>query len=125
MSLLCVVDDNEDICRLLKLALKHLGHEIKTFTRGWQLLQYLDEPLNPLPKLIILDYMMPELTGLETLSRLRFRPRMSLVPVAIFTAIDDATTMNQCLAAGAVAYWVKSRISLADLEIAIAALTRD
>ena len=122
MPLLCVVDDNEDICRLLAMALKRLGHEIRAFSSGRQLLEYLDEPRNPLPDLMILDYTLSGLTGLEILAGLRYRPRMALIPVVMFSAVEDSKVEAECLAAGACLYWVKSKISMAMIEATITAL---
>ena len=63
--------------------------------------------LNSSPDLILLDVMMPEMDGYETLCRLKSEPRTRAVPVIFLTALGDLESENKGLALGAVDYITK------------------
>lgn len=56
---------------------------------------------NPAPDVIILDYDLPEMNGLEVLGHLRIRKSWSEVPVIMLSGIKNAEKRWQCLEAGA------------------------
>ena len=62
------VDDEPMLCRALKLTLRRLGREVLTFTDPREALAHL--ATSERPAVVICDYRMPELTGLEVLERL-------------------------------------------------------
>ena len=78
------VDDHVDILLLAKLALERLGvFSVRTCTSGAEALQTtIDFP----PDLILLDVMMPEMNGPETLRALRARKATRTTPVIFVTA---------------------------------------
>jgi hypothetical protein len=57
--------------------------------------------------LILLDLMMPGLSGLETLERLKASPRLRTIPVIMLSAADDVDTMVDCILQGAEDYIFK------------------
>ena len=57
--------------------------------------------------LVLLDLMMPGLSGLETLEILQANPRLRTIPVIMLTAADDMNTMVQCVLSGAEDYIFK------------------
>ena len=77
---LLVIDDESQMCYLLKLIFGGAGAEVYTVTDGKQGLEALVEQR---PDLILLDIMMPGMDGLETCRQIR---KISNVPVIMLTA---------------------------------------
>lgn len=78
------VDDAEDVLFIAEVALKVIGQfEILQCASGKQAI---DEAAAFRPDLFLLDYMMPEMDGKETLEHLRKLPGLSEVPVVFMTA---------------------------------------
>ncbi|MBI2069399.1 MAG: response regulator [Elusimicrobia bacterium] len=84
-----VVDDEESICELLRVALAREGFEILTAKNGKEALSIV---LSSSPDLILLDLMLPNMSGFEVLRELQ-RPDMNRVPVIVFTGryTDNST----------------------------------
>lgn len=79
-----VAEDDPDILAVVALALGRAGGmEVTSCPDGSAAL---DQVLAVNPDLILLDVMMPELDGLETLARLRADPRTAAIPVVFMTA---------------------------------------
>ena len=79
-----VVDDNPDIITIVKTILEGRGYSVFSATSGPALLELLTTGENP--DLIILDIMMPEMDGLEVLTRLKGKTETSAIPVILLTA---------------------------------------
>ncbi|HXE45662.1 MAG TPA: response regulator transcription factor [Conexibacter sp.] len=75
-----VVEDEDDVRRLVRVLLERAGHSVAEAANGFEALRRLDE--QP-PDLVVLDVAMPELDGWQTLERIR---DLSDVPVLILTA---------------------------------------
>lgn len=86
MALVLLVDDEPDIREVVRLNLELEGHEVAQAVDGLDALRAVASGLRP--DLVILDLMMPELDGWETLSRLKADPDgpMAHVPVLVLTA---------------------------------------
>jgi two-component system KDP operon response regulator KdpE len=96
-----VVDDEAGILRLLKLELSEQGFRVITAANGEEALQLAEEQR---PDIVLLDIIMPELTGPEVLRRLRERWP---VPVIFVTAKDAEADKVRGLEFGADDYIVK------------------
>ncbi len=99
-----VADDNAANRDLLCRRLERHGHQIITAENGIRALaiacaQDLD--------LILLDLMMPRLSGYEALTRLRAMERTAHVPVIVISALDEMESVVRCLDAGAEDYLPK------------------
>jgi DNA-binding response OmpR family regulator len=99
--LLLVVDDEAGILRLMKLELSAQGFRVITATNGEEAIAVAEEQR---PDAILLDVMMPGLSGLEVMRRLRER---SNVPILLVTAKDKDTDKVRGLELGADDYIVK------------------
>lgn len=78
------VEDDEDIQLILQLALGTLGgFEVHLATDAEEALVKLEQIT---PSLLLLDWMLPGMTGLELLSQLRQQPRFEQVPAVLLTA---------------------------------------
>ena len=104
MARLLVVDDNEDACELIARLLRRAGYEATCHTSPSAALAYLAKDT---PDLIVLDVMMPEMTGLDVLKSVRADPRLAAIPVVVYTALSDDRTRAAARSLGANAYVVK------------------
>ncbi len=78
-----VVDDNPDIITIVRTILEGKGYGVMSASSGMELL---NELKTQKPDLIILDIMMPEMDGLEVLTRLKGVTETSTIPVILLTA---------------------------------------
>jgi CheY-like chemotaxis protein len=81
--LILVVDDDVSVRRLLSVQLGLAGHEVHIVDNGPAALLAIGRME---PDLVVLDVMMPELTGWQVLRALRAEPRYERLPVLILTA---------------------------------------
>ena len=96
-----VVDDDAMNRDLLDRRLTGQGYVVHLAEGGAEALDYMaDNPVD----LVLLDLMMPDIDGLETLRRLKKDPILKHVPVLMLSAVDDVDRMAQCVAAGAEDY---------------------
>ncbi len=86
MPLVYVVDDESNIRRLARLALTDNGMQVQTFSDGEEFLQALQYTQ---PDCVLLDWMMPQLDGLQILRMLRQNPKTQSIPVIMLTAKSD------------------------------------
>jgi CheY-like chemotaxis protein len=78
-----VVDDNPDIITIVRTILEGKGFNVLSASSGAECLEALKRQK---PDLIVLDIMMPEMDGLEVLTRLKAMTEFSTVPVVLLTA---------------------------------------
>jgi two-component system phosphate regulon response regulator PhoB len=86
MPLVLVADDDRDIRELLAFRLERAGHEVHGEPDGER---GLAAARRLRPALVILDWMMPRMDGLEVCRRLRDDPATRSIPVVIMTGRDD------------------------------------
>jgi CheY-like chemotaxis protein len=94
-----------DARTLLRLLLTHKGHY--TVVEAINGHQALEEIRANTPHLIILDYMMPDLNGIEVVQSLRRDPATAGVPVIMLTARTDQRTRDEAVRAGVNAFITK------------------
>ncbi len=78
-----VVDDNPDIVSIVRTILEGRGYSVISAYSGEELFTRLEEGK---PDLIILDIMMPNMDGLQVLTRLKGVPDTASIPVILLTA---------------------------------------
>lgn len=100
-----VVEDEADIRELLSLLILRQGHTVKQCSSGAQALQVLTSELSRPFDLVILDWMLPDLPGIEVLQAIR--KQGSAIPVLMVTAKADPDSIVQGLEAGADDYVTK------------------
>ncbi len=86
--LVMIVDDEPDLLRLIEICLKAQPIQVEAFHEGKVLLERLARAPNP--QLIILDVMMPVLSGYEVCRALRALPGCDSIPVVFLTAKTQA-----------------------------------
>jgi class 3 adenylate cyclase/CheY-like chemotaxis protein len=99
-----VVDDNASNRDLLGRQLTRAGHTVAEVDGGHAaLIKLASESFD----LVLLDMMMPDLSGYEVLRRLKAQSATSDVPVIMISALDDLDSVMRCIEAGAVDYLLK------------------
>lgn len=107
-----IVDDNADQGRPLALILRHSGYEAQFVTSGEDALSTVrEEPVG----LMIVDMMMPGMSGLEVLRHVRNNPQTHNIPVVIYSACSEEREMARARNAGANDYWVKLSMRLDEI----------
>jgi len=115
-----IVEDEEALTLLLRYNLEAAGYDVDTVARGDEADIGLKE--RP-PDLLILDWMLPGLSGIELCRRLRARPDTRQLPVIMLTARGEESERVRGLATGADDYIVKP-FSVPELLARVAALLR-
>jgi two-component system phosphate regulon response regulator PhoB len=104
MLSLLLAEDDPDIQLVARLALKKAGFDVTIAGNGAQALVRVAERR---PDVILLDWMMPEVDGLETCARLKADPATRDVPVIFLTARSQETEIRRGLQLGAIGYITK------------------
>jgi CheY-like chemotaxis protein len=84
--LILVVDDDAPVCDLVATVLEDAGYQVMTAFDGRTALEVLDDLPSP-PALIVLDLMLPQLTGIEVYTTLQQNPPWNSIPVIVWTAV--------------------------------------
>lgn len=103
-ELILVVDDDADMRTLLSQILANDGYEVLTAETGLRALVVIGEVK---PDLILLDVMMPGMTGYEVCLKLQKDEGTASIPVLFLSGLDAEQDKAQAIAAGAVDYLVK------------------
>ena len=83
-----VVEDEEPLGVLLKYNLEAEGYQVEVISRGDEAEIRLQENV---PDLLVLDWMVPAVSGIELCRRLRMRPETERLPIIMLTAITETT----------------------------------
>ena len=100
-SRILVVEDDLDTSFLLKQILRHAGFDVLSAANGLEALSKINVGT---PDLVLLDLMMPEMDGWETVDRLR---QFSNTPVIILTALNHKEETVNCFQKGVDDYMTK------------------
>jgi len=117
---IAILDDEEDILKLVQTHLAKAGFRVETFSRPEAFLKYLERNR---PDLILLDLMLPGTDGLEICRYLKSQPEKSNLPIIMLTARSQEADRVAGLEMGADDYVTKP-FSLRELEARIKAVLR-
>lgn len=120
-----VVDDEQDIVEFINYNLKQAGYETATANNGDEAIRKA-EVFNP--DLILLDIMMPEKDGLQTIQQLRRNPELDSTIIIFLTALSDEKSEIEGLKLGAddyIAKPIKPELLLARLRTALRRVKKD
>ena len=92
------VDDEEDITEFLCYNFNKKGFEVKKANNG---IQAIEEMNNWIPDLMVLDIMMPEMSGVTLCQRLKVDDRFKNIPVIFLSAISDDYKVLNAMSSGA------------------------
>lgn len=93
-----IVDDDPHGIATLESIFHNQGYQISQANNGLNALKVAEEIM---PDLILLDVMMPGMSGFEVCKRLRAMPQLAEVPIIILTALDDRASRLQGIESGA------------------------
>ncbi|AEH07007.1 response regulator [Methanothermococcus okinawensis] len=83
MAKILVVEDNEDILNLVKIILEVNNHDVLTASDGHEAIKLMENK----PDLVLLDIMMPGMSGWDVLDIIRSRDKWKNTPVIALTAL--------------------------------------
>ena len=115
-----VVDDHEDNIEVLRVRLESWGYGTDACYNGTDALAYVER--TP-PDLILLDVMMPEISGIEVARRIKGNKALPFIPIIMQTALDSTEDKVQGLEAGADDYITKP-IDFAELKARLRSMLR-
>jgi len=115
-----VVDDEPQNLELVEAILAPAGYEVLLASNGEEALALTNEKQ---PDLIILDLMMPGLSGFEVCARVKMHPQTGGVPVLFVTALSQSGDKERALAAGGDEFLMKP-FQRAELLARVEALTK-
>lgn len=115
-----VMEDEDALATLLQYNLEKEGYRVVVAADGEEGLVQIDERL---PDLIILDWMLPKVSGIEVCRRVRGRPETRNLPIIMLTARGEETDRVRGLDTGADDYMTKP-FSMTELVARIRAVLR-
>ncbi|MDF1748932.1 MAG: phosphate regulon transcriptional regulator PhoB [Alphaproteobacteria bacterium] len=115
-----IVEDETAVVTLLRYNLEYQGFEVDAVSDGEEALVAIEE--NP-PDIVLLDWMLPQLSGIEVCRQLRRRPATKNLPIILLTARGEEADTVRGLDSGADDYVTKP-FSPAELTARVHALLR-
>ena len=115
-----VVEDEDALSTLLQYNLEKEGYAVRLAADGEDALVQVDERL---PDLIVLDWMLPRISGIEVCRRLRSKPETRNVPIVMLTARGEESDRIRGLDTGADDYVIKP-FSMTELSARLRAVLR-
>ncbi len=115
-----VVEDEDALATLLQYNLEKEGYDVRLAPDGEEALTALDERA---PDLVVLDWMLPKVSGVEVCRRIRSRPATRNLPVIMLTARAEESDRIRGLDTGADDYLTKP-FSMSELAARIRAVLR-
>lgn len=104
MARIVVADDDEDIRELVVFKLRQAGHDVAAVADGAAAVAACEAER---PALVLLDVMMPGVSGLDAARALRRDPDLATVPIIMLTARAQESDIEQGFASGADDYITK------------------
>lgn len=96
-----IIDDEPQQIYLVASILSEKKYKVKVLVDGTEALEVLEEKT---PDLILLDIIMPNISGIELCKKIKSNPNYSSIPVIFLTAASDSETVLNAFAAGAQDY---------------------
>ena len=115
-----VVEDEDALATLLKYNLDKEGHDVTVAGDGEEAIVLIEERM---PDLVILDWMLPKVSGIEVCRRLRQKPETRNLPIIMLTARGEESDRVRGLDTGADDYIVKP-FSMTELAARVRAVLR-
>ena len=118
-----LVEDDQYQRKAEEALLRLRGYDVVIAVDGEEALERLTKPERP--DLIVLDLIMPKLSGFEVLKRIKADPGTSAIPVIVLSNLSQESDRRQVLEAGAVEYLVKANMTLKEVVERIEAVLKD
>lgn len=102
-----IVDDNRINRMVLTRALEEQGYSVTSAENGWRALELLRNESSPMIDVILLDILMPELDGYQTLAQIKQTEALRHIPVIMISAVEEIDSVIRCIELGATDYLPK------------------
>ncbi|MEM9419958.1 MAG: response regulator [Planctomycetota bacterium] len=99
-STLLLVDDNEQNVELLQAYLEALPCQTLTAFDGEEAMAIIEDDNQPTPDLVLLDVMMPRMSGFEVCQKIKENPKTRTIPVMMVTALNELGDIERGVEAG-------------------------
>ncbi len=96
-----VVEDEQATCHLVRTILRSMGHEVMLSYDGEDAMKRLNGDSVALPDLIILDIMLPKMSGYEVAKKIKANARLRGIPIVFFSAKDKRELQKKAEEIGA------------------------
>lgn len=111
-KIILLAEDEPLLSNLLKQRLEKMGFEVVAAKDGEEALNLLkDDNID----LLLLDIILPKLSGFELMEKLKQDPHMGETPIIIISNLGQDTDMQKGKELGAVGYFVKAHVSIDEL----------
>ena len=104
MAKILIAEDEQDIRELIAFALRFVGHDVISFTNGFDAWENAEKEL---PDMILLDVHMPVMTGIEACKKIKADPNTTHIPIVFLSAKGQDVEIQVGLDAGASEYLLK------------------
>ena len=108
-----MVEDDEGHARLIERNIRRAGisNDIRHFLDGTSALEFIlssvDGPLSNGPALVLLDLNLPDMSGIDILTKIKQEPKLKRMPVVVLTTTDDKAEIQRCYDLGCNVYITK------------------
>ncbi|HEY71441.1 MAG TPA: response regulator [Anaerolineae bacterium] len=113
MRLAWIIDDDDEMLHAIELMLQILGFKVETFREARHAVNQLQEGKRP--NVIVLDVMMPDVSGMDMLEFLRLHEDLYSIPVVMLSTESADVQVDEALQKGADGYVFKP-VSIEELE---------
>jgi len=111
-KIVLIIEDDEMLLRALYLSFLHSGFTIATASDGETGLK-MTQRLKP--NLVLLDLLLPKMSGFEYLQAMKADPALKGIPVIVLSNLGDKGDMEKAKSLGAQDYFIKANTDLAEL----------
>ena len=111
-----VVEDDHFLSSLMKARFAKEGFQVKQAFDGEEALKLVKEFG---PQLVVLDLILPKVSGFEVMEAMSVDPQLTGIPIMILSNLAQDTDIQKTKHLGAVEYFVKVRVSIDELVVKI------
>lgn len=112
-NIVFVVEDDVFLVKAYQIKLEKEGVEVWTANDGKEALSYLER--KEVPSVVMLDLMLPHMSGFDILAHIRKNEQWKNVPVIILTNLGQPQDMERCKELGVADYIVKANTKINDV----------
>ena len=113
-KIILLAEDEDDLREMYSIGMSNEGYEVLKAANGREALEWLEKKYAEI-KAVLLDIIMPEMDGFETLEIIKKDARFEKIPVFIFSNLDNEEDRQQAIALGADEYFIKTQYTPSEL----------
>jgi two-component system phosphate regulon response regulator PhoB len=111
-TVILVVEDDRFLSTILKTRLEREGYEVELAGNGEEALTLIKQKM---PSLVVLDLVMPKMSGFEFLEKISMDPQLHGIPVVVASQLGQESDLAKAKSYGVVAYFVKAETPIDQL----------